>query len=130
MKNYLEELAQELGISERLHLLGFRTDVAQLYKAADCFIHPSKREGLPVAVMEAMASGLPVIASKIRGNSDLIDEAQLFDLSMPSEIPCLIEKMYADITYRESVGEKNADKSNRYSRNEIGDCMEHLYEQC
>ena len=66
-----KELAQSLGVSDRVILTGYRTDVADFYKMADVFLFPSFREGLPVAVMEAMASGLPVIATRIRGSSDL-----------------------------------------------------------
>ena len=73
-KEYLLQLAQALGLGDRVHLLGYRTDANELYKASDLFVHPSIREGLPVSVMEAMASGLPVISSANRGCKDLIDE--------------------------------------------------------
>lgn len=78
-KEHLLDLAKELNISDRVKLLGYRKDVIDLYKVSDVFIHPSFREGLPVSVMEAIASGLPVIASKIRGNSDLVKEEWLFE---------------------------------------------------
>ncbi len=74
-----KELAQSLGVGDRVILTGYRTDVADFYKMADAFLFPSFREGLPVAVMEAMASGLPVIATKIRGSSDLVQQGALFD---------------------------------------------------
>ena len=74
-----KELAQSLGVSDRVILTGYRTDVADFYKMADVFLFPSFREGLPVAVMEAMASGLPVIATRIRGSSDLVQHGALFD---------------------------------------------------
>ena len=74
-----KELAQSLGVSDRVILTGYRTDVADFYKMADVFLFPSFREGLPVAVMEAMASGLPVIATKIRGSSDLVQQGDLFE---------------------------------------------------
>lgn len=74
-----KELAQSLGVGDRVILTGYRTDVADFYKMADVFLFPSFREGLPVAVMEAMASGLPVIATKIRGSSDLVQQGALFD---------------------------------------------------
>lgn len=73
------ELAKELGVGDRVILTDYRTDVADFYKMADVFLFPSFREGLPVAVMEAMASGLPVIATKIRGSSDLVQQGALFD---------------------------------------------------
>ncbi len=72
LKEQHEELAKKLDVSNRLHLLGYRNDVLRIMKSCDVFIFPSKREGLSVALMEAMACGLPCIASKIRGNVDLI----------------------------------------------------------
>ena len=70
----LEQLAAELGIGDRVHFLGYRLDVAEIYRMADCFAFSSIHEGLPFALMEAMQSGLPIVASRIRGNVDLIDD--------------------------------------------------------
>lgn len=70
----LKMVAKECNVDNRVHLLGYRKDVAELYKAADVFVFPSFREGLSVSVMEALASGLPVVCSKIRGNVDLVEE--------------------------------------------------------
>lgn len=61
-----------LGIEGHVHLLGFREDISELYNCSDLFIFMSLQEGLPVALMEAMANGLPVICSDVRGNTDLI----------------------------------------------------------
>ena len=85
LKDHLEQLAKELGVSKQLHLLGFRTDVKELFKMADFFAHPSFREGLSVAVMEAMANGLPVICTEIRGNTDLIEDNKGGYLFKPAE---------------------------------------------
>lgn len=73
LKEQHEELAKKLDVSDRLHLLGYRNDVIRIMKSCDVFIFPSKREGLSVALMEAMACELPCVASKIRGNEDLIE---------------------------------------------------------
>jgi len=89
LRNYLNDLAVSLGVSDRLHLLGFRDDVAELYKVADLFIHPSYREGLPVAVLEATASGIPTIVSCVRGCRDIEKE----NLFCPSEVKSLINKL-------------------------------------
>ncbi len=75
LRGELESLIESKGLSERVKLLGFRTDTSELLQASDIFVFPSLQEGLPVALMEAMASGLPCIVSKIRGNVDLIDES-------------------------------------------------------
>lgn len=69
----LESEIEALGLADRARLLGFRDDVCDIMRACDALVFPSVHEGLPVSVMEAMASGLPVIASKIRGiEPDLI----------------------------------------------------------
>ena len=70
----LEEYAARLNVSDRVHFLGYRNDIASLLHAADVFVFPSYREGLPVALMEAMVAGVPIVASRIRGNVDLIED--------------------------------------------------------
>lgn len=72
----LQYQIDSLGLHESIKLLGERTDVNELMKCADIFVHPARREGLPVALMEAMSSGVPVVCSRIRGNVDLIDDGK------------------------------------------------------
>lgn len=72
LKGYLEKLIKTFGLENQVHLLGYREDVPDLLSCADIFLFLSKREGLPMALMEAMASGLPSIVTKIRGNKELI----------------------------------------------------------
>ena len=79
LKEYLERKIQEFHLTNKVKLLGYRSDVIEILKKADLFIFPSKREGLPVSVIEAMAAGLPVIASNVRGNRDLIEKENLFE---------------------------------------------------
>ena len=71
-KEYLLALADELGVSEQVHLLGYRKDIAELNHVADVFCFPSIREGLGLAAIEAMACGLPVIAAKNRGTVEFV----------------------------------------------------------
>lgn len=68
----LAALAEKKGVAERVRFLGYREDVRELYAHADLFVFPSVQEGLPVALLEAMASGLPCLASDIRGNRELV----------------------------------------------------------
>ncbi|MBQ7317005.1 MAG: glycosyltransferase family 4 protein [Clostridia bacterium] len=83
----LKQQATALGIGDKLHLLGYRNDVADLLSVADCFVFPSYREGLSVSLMEAMSCGLPCVVSRIRGNTDLIDDkgGALFNPHKPEE---------------------------------------------
>ena len=72
LKEKLGQLSEKLGIEKQIHLLGYRNDIRQLLQIADIYLLPSRREGLNVSLMEAMASGVPCIVSRIRGNVDLI----------------------------------------------------------
>jgi len=63
----LRRLAAELGVADRFHLLGLRDDVETVFAAGDVFVQPSLSEGLPLAVLEAMAHALPVVASRVGG---------------------------------------------------------------
>lgn len=69
----LREKIHEKGLEDRISLPGYIYDVRQVLEESDCYVLPSYREGLPVAIMEAMAAGLPIIASEIRGVTDLIE---------------------------------------------------------
>lgn len=72
-REYLSNLAKELGIESQILFLGKRSDMKELYAMADIFVMASYREGLSRSIMEAMASGLPCIVSDIRGNRDLVE---------------------------------------------------------
>ncbi len=73
-RGHLEKLIQENGLQEIVQMPGYRTDVREILTVSDCFVFPSKQEGLPVALMEAMAAGLPCICSDVRGNRDLVND--------------------------------------------------------
>lgn len=74
LEEYLHNLIQSLDVSDMVTLLGYREDMMSVYQIADIFLFPSFQEGLPMALLEAMACGLPVICSDIRGNQDLMGE--------------------------------------------------------
>ena len=82
----LENLARENGLENNVHFLGFRTDVNELYAASDIFTMPSFREGLSRSIMEAMASGLPCVVSKIRGNTELVQSGKGGFLCHPKNV--------------------------------------------
>ena len=68
----LRSLVEGLGLEGRVHLLGYRPDVAELYQAMDVYALSSLREGLPNVVLEALASAVPVVATRVAGVPDLI----------------------------------------------------------
>lgn len=89
-----KKLANELGVGNRVILTGYRTDVAEFYRMADMFAFLSYREGLPVALMEAMACGLPCVASRIRGNTDLLEEHGELLIEADDEKKCAERILY------------------------------------
>lgn len=76
MEQQLRKKAEELGVEKQVIFAGYVKDVPDVLDECDCFVFPSFQEGLPVAVMEAMAVGLPVIASDIRGVRELVIHAK------------------------------------------------------
>jgi len=72
LQKKLRDLCQKLKLENFVLFLGYRNDISDLLHMSDIFVFPSLQEGLPVALMEAMAAGLPCIVSKIRGNTDLV----------------------------------------------------------
>ena len=70
--NYLKDLAQELGINKSVHFLGHRADTPQLLALSDLLVLPSYTEGLPLVILEAMAAGLPVVATPVGGIPEVV----------------------------------------------------------
>jgi glycosyltransferase involved in cell wall biosynthesis len=72
LRNELEALAQQLGVASQVQFLGERDDVAQILAASDAFVLSSHSEGIPLSVLEAMAAGLPVIATSVGGLPEVV----------------------------------------------------------
>lgn len=102
----LKAQAAALGLMDRVRFTGYRNDVERLYGAADAFVFPSRQEGLPVALMEAMAAGLPCLCSDVRGNRDLIQTEQtgLIVPSAPQAVARAILRLRDDPALCEALG--------------------------
>lgn len=129
-KESLEKLAKELKIEHKVHLLGFRTDVIEIYKCSDIFVFPSKREGLPVSVLEAMAAGLPCVVSKIRGNVDIIKDSSggyLFSPDDTEKIAETIDFLAGNNALRENMGRYNMQEVCTYDIENVKKKMTDIY---
>lgn len=73
LEDDLKSLVNELGLTSQVWFAGYRTDVIDIYQISNLYIFPSYQEGLPMALLEAMSCGMPVICSDIRGSSDLMN---------------------------------------------------------
>ena len=104
----LKEQAAGLGIADKVHFLGWlgRAELPKAYQQANLFVYPSRHEGMPNAVLEAMASGLPVLATRIAGNEELVTEET--GLLVPPEDPAALQsalkKLLSDAALRQRVG--------------------------
>lgn len=127
LTEHLQGVIDTLGLADRVKLLGYRTDIGELCAVADLFVFPSFREGLSVSVMEAMASGLPVVCSRIRGNTDLVDDrgGALFDPHRAADCRAAIERVLAqDLT---TLGAYNREKIKSFSLETVNRLMLDLY---
>lgn len=104
----LEAQAAVLGLTERVHFLGNRSDVPALLAASDLFVLPSLWEGLSMALLEAMAAGLPVVVSAVSGAVQVVIPNETGYLFPPGDVPAMveaIEKVLSDPAQSYVVGE-------------------------
>lgn len=105
----LERLRDRLGLKERVRFLGHREDVSEILAAADLFVFPSFYEGLPGAVIEAMALGLPIVASDIDPVRETVEEgrnALLVKPASPTELASAIERLLEDCLTAQAFGRR------------------------
>ncbi len=127
----LKKLALVNGVSERVSFLGFRTDVSEICQCTDIFMLPSLQEGLPIALMEAMVAGKPCIASKIRGNTDLIDEAKggyLIGPKKTKDFANAVRALEHSEEARNGFGAYNREKINEFSTDIVVKRFQEIYE--
>jgi glycosyltransferase involved in cell wall biosynthesis len=130
LDRYLLSLAKRLGLEKRVLLLGFRKDIPEILSAADVFLFPSLREGLPVALMEAMAANLPCIASKIRGNIDLLQNGEGGFMCSPGDVVCFanaIKRLYEAYDLRRKMGAVNMKNIKLFGKDKIYNLMKAIY---
>ena len=120
--DHLKTVVKELGIEKRVILPGYRTDANEILKASDIYVFPSYQEGLSVALMQAMAAKLPVVASEIRGNTDCIENGKGGITVGPEEIEKMaqaIRILISDRDLRKRYGEYNKEKVKQFSKDVV-----------
>ena len=109
-KDMLTKMAAEAGLSDKVIITGYRSDIPDILHAADLFVFPSFHEGMPVAALEAMACGLPLICSKIRGNVDIVKNGENGFLFEPEDYLTLamsIDKLIYNLDLTKVFGTRN-----------------------
>jgi glycosyltransferase involved in cell wall biosynthesis len=127
----LEELARNLGIGERVRFLGWRRDLLPLYASFDLFVLSSLNEGTPVALIEAMAAGVPVIATSVGGVPDVLHDGEngtLVPARDPISLANAICTVAADPQRSRSLAENaRATVSRRYNSGRLVEDIARLY---
>lgn len=128
----LKKLAQEKGVDNQIHFLGFRVDIKELLYASDVFLFTTLQEGLPRSMMEAMACGLPCIASKIRGNVDLLDDGKggfLRELTDVDGFADCISKMADSEEMRKQMSLYNLEAIKQYDLSVVEQEIDAIYKE-
>lgn len=131
-KETLVELSKKLNVENQVHLLGYRTDIAELCKASDIFCFPSYREGLGMAAIEAMACGLPLITSNIHGINDYSENNITGYKCNPDDCEGFakaIIKLSNSSELRNKIGMHNMQFIEKYDIKSINLLMEKIYKE-
>jgi glycosyltransferase involved in cell wall biosynthesis len=132
LMNYLSRKVERHTLNQSVSLLGFTDDVRSLLWESDIFVMPSIREGLPVSILEAMASGLPIIGSNVRGIRDLIDDGlggYLFNHSDHKKLSFVLEKLASNSKLRYEMGQHNQNKVIQFSSDIVKEKMKVIYQK-
>jgi glycosyltransferase involved in cell wall biosynthesis len=93
LRGQLEAQVGRLGLEKSVHLLGNRLDIGRCLSAADIFVLPSRWEGLPVALLEAMDAGLPVVATRVEGVEEVVEDGEQGVLVPPEDARVLADSI-------------------------------------
>ncbi len=129
----LREGARERGLESRVKFIGERTDVGDVLAAADFLIHPSRQEGFPNAILEAMAAGLPVVAYDLGACREAVIDQECGIIVPVQDIEALaraVRVLITDPARRRAMGEAGAERSRReFSMDQMIRQMASLYEE-
>lgn len=128
--DHLKDLTTSLELQDKVIFAGYRSDVDELLKMSDMFCFPSYREGLSVALMEAMATGLPVVCSNIRGNKDLINDGKggyLVSSGDSNAFRIAILNLMKNRKLSLAMGQYNTEKIKAFDRNVVDKKMLKIY---
>ncbi len=131
LRGEVEELARTLGVAERVRFLGYIDDLGSWYVAFDAFLLTSANEGAPVVAIEALAAGVPVVATAAGGTGTVVDDGETGLLAPVGDVPGLaahLERLRDDVELRRSLGAQGATRMReRFSTARMVGDVDHLY---
>lgn len=130
MQETFEQLIQHHDLADHIKLLGFRTDIDELCETVDCFVHPSVREGLGIAPLEAMAAGLPLISANVNGIKDYTEDGVSGCCVDPLDVNAMItaiKRMRDDGEFRKQCGANNFKTAKTFDIRNTDEIMKNVY---
>jgi glycosyltransferase EpsD len=132
MEKQYRKMAEKLGVKDNVLFLGYRRDIPELLSISDIAVSSSRREGLPVNVMEAMATGLPLVVTDCRGNRDLVQNGEngfVVGIDDAEGMAERIEYIYKNKKIREKAREYNLENIKNYSLDVVRIKMSEIYKE-
>ncbi len=126
----LEAQARTLGVADRVHFAGFQPDASRRLPLVDCFVLPSVSEGIPFALLEALAAGRPIVATRVGGIPDVVRDGQEALLVPPQDagaIATAVARVLQDETLANRLSAASSAASRRYTMNAHVAALEQLY---
>ena len=134
LKELMFSLIEKYDLREKINYLGWKDleELPDIYRAADIFILPSVMEGMSSVVLQAMASGLPIVASRVKGFEEILEKnvnGLFAEYNNPGQFANAIEKLIESTELREQMSQKSLEKSKLFSWESIAKQYLELYEK-
>ncbi|MGW7437113.1 glycosyltransferase family 4 protein [Streptomyces sp. NPDC054849] len=125
----LRARAARLGLDAHVEFTGplHGEELLAAYWGADAFVLPSDREGMPLVALEAMASRLPVLATDVPGNTELLGGVGLLAAPEPAALAAAVDRLAAEPELRRELAERSAERARRHTWEEVAQQVEHVY---
>lgn len=130
LRQAVESQAEDLNLAESIRFLGTQSDVYPFLQAADIFLLPSKYEGMPMTIIEAMGMGLPIVATAVGGVPDMLkqEESGLLTACDPDAVAEAVIRLARDPQLREHLGRNAKQESRRFSAEHMAACYCAVYQ--
>lgn len=125
--DYLVHQARMMGLQDRIHFLGYRTDVNMLHHASDLNVFPSKQEGLALGGIEAICNGLYIVGSDIRGVRDYIFDEKMGRLIQPNNVDQLANVIAEESRRKVRVSNNDIARLSDFDVSNVDDLMHEFY---
>lgn len=126
------QMVKDMDIEDSVEFMGYRRDIAKLVSMCDVSVSASRREGLPVNLIEALAIGKPIVATKVRGNSDIVEDGVngfLVELDNYEQMADKLMEIYNNPVLAEKMGQEAVKLSKKYSIESVNKSLSDVYKK-